>query len=48
MMSIASMISTNNSDIAIIEDFDEEETDGNFLFFFILELTVNYYSSIVP
>lgn len=31
MISVASMLSTNNSDIADIEDFDEEELDGNLI-----------------
>lgn len=31
MISIASMLSTNNSDIADIEDFDEEELDGDYI-----------------
>jgi len=32
MMSMASLLSTNNSDIAPLEDFDEEDIDGNLLF----------------
>lgn len=38
MISIASMLSTNNSDIADIEDFDEEEIDGNLI---IINLYIN-------
>jgi len=30
---MASLLSTNNSDIAPLEDFDEEDIEGNLLFF---------------
>lgn len=29
MMSMASLLSTNNSDIAPLEDFDEEDIEGS-------------------
>jgi hypothetical protein len=32
MMSMASLLSTNNSDIAPLDDFDEEEVEGNYIF----------------
>jgi len=32
---MASLLSTNNSDIAPLEDFDEEDIEGNLLFYFI-------------
>lgn len=35
MMSMASLLSTNNSDIAPLEDFDEEDIEGNLFFYFL-------------
>lgn len=35
MMSMASLLSTNNSDIAPLEDFDEEDIEGNLLFYYL-------------
>lgn len=36
MMSMASLLSTNNSDIAPLDDFDEEEVEGNYIFIELL------------
>jgi len=36
MMSMASLLSTNNSDIAPLEDFDEEDIEGNLLLNYFL------------
>lgn len=32
---MASLLSTNNSDIAPLEDFDEEDIEGNLLFYYL-------------
>lgn len=40
MMSMASLLSTNNSDIAPLEDFDEEELEGTLIF--IVHIVVGF------
>jgi len=41
-MSMASLLSTNNSDIAPLEDFDEEDIEGSLLFSYFLILMCIY------
>jgi len=46
MMSMASLLSTNNSDIAPLEDFDEEDIEGNLLFSYFLVFFVYIHKDI--
>lgn len=44
MMSLASLLSTNNSDIAPLDDFDEEDiNEGIFCYYYVIVINVVIY-----